>query len=70
VEVLDLEVLKSNNWEKFRPAVVMVETDLTLADDMNSDITKLLEDKEYLMLAKMVQSPSGSGNLIFCRKKF
>lgn len=70
VEGLDLEVLKSNNWEKFRPAVVMVETDLTLAEDMSSEVTKLLEDKEYQLLAKMVQSPSGSGNLVFCKKDF
>lgn len=70
VEGLDFEVLQSNNWEKFRPSVVMVETDLSITEDLSSPITKLLEDKEYKLLAKLVQNPNGSGNLIFCRKDF
>lgn len=70
VEGLDFEVLQSNNWELFRPPVVMVETDHSLTEDLSSPITKLLEDKEYKLLAKLVQNPNGSGNLIFCRKDF
>lgn len=70
VEGLDLEVLQSNNWETFRPSIVMVETDLSLEEDMHSPVTKLLEDKEYKILSKLVQSTSGSGNLIFCKKEF
>ncbi|WP_111672141.1 FkbM family methyltransferase [Algoriphagus litoralis] len=70
VEGLDLEVLQSNNWETFRPSIVMVETDLSLDQDMDSPVTRLLEDKDYRILAKLVQSTSGSGNLIFCKKEF
>lgn len=70
VEGMDYEVLVNNNWEKFRPSVIVVETDKELAHDLHSDITHLLEDKEYKLLAKMVQCTNGSGNLIFCRKDY
>lgn len=70
VEGLDFEVLRSNNWEKFRPPVVMVETDQPLVNDLTSNVTKLLEDKEYRLLSKLVQSSDGAGNLIYCRKDY
>ncbi|MCS5488979.1 FkbM family methyltransferase [Algoriphagus limi] len=70
VEGLDFEVLSSNNWEKFRPSLIMVETDLSLEEDLNSPIYQLLKEKDYKILAKLVQETNGSGNLIFCRSDY
>lgn len=37
VEGLDLEVLKSNNWDKYRPKII-------IAESLNSDITTISDD--------------------------
>ncbi|RAX54402.1 hypothetical protein CCY99_03350 [Helicobacter sp. 16-1353] len=53
VEGLDLEVLKSNNWEKYRPKVVLVESYLRDLDDLrNNEVYNFLSDKNYAILAK------------------
>ncbi|NVK52991.1 MAG: FkbM family methyltransferase [Flavobacteriaceae bacterium] len=70
VEGLDFEVLKSNNWDKFRPSLIMVETDLSLEEDLKSPIYQLLKEKDYKILAKLVQSNTGSGNLLFSRSDY
>ena len=70
VEGLDLEVLNSNNWEAFRPSLVMVETDKTIEEDLSGDVYKLLKSKDYTLLSKVVQSSSGTGNLIFMKNEF
>ena len=55
VEGLDLEVLESNNWEKFKPTYILVE-DLKkykISDmPLKSDIYKTLENKGYEFIAK------------------
>jgi len=43
VEGADYSVLKSNNWEKYRPQMILVEL-------LSSDIEKITEDKIYLLL--------------------
>jgi FkbM family methyltransferase len=52
VEGHDLEVLKSNNWDKYRPELVLVEE---LNDDIhqliNSPIANLMKDMDYAMIA-------------------
>ncbi|QRR03402.1 FkbM family methyltransferase [Dyadobacter sandarakinus] len=57
VEGLDLEVLSSNNWLKFRPKMVV-------AEDVNLDVEKLsdsgiynfLRSKDYVMVGKTLTS--------------
>jgi hypothetical protein len=50
VEGHDLEVLKSNNWSKYLPDLVAVET-LNSMDLANSDIAKYLQTKGYVLCA-------------------
>lgn len=54
VEGLDLEVLKSNNWEVFRPAVVLVEDSeaVLLAHSGDSKITKYMLERGYVFCCK------------------
>ena len=53
VEGLDLEVLKSNDWEQFRPRVVIVECLTALLDDIDSDpVYIFLKDKGYELYGK------------------
>jgi FkbM family methyltransferase len=54
VEGLDLEVLRSNDWNKFRPLLVLVEDSgaATLADCCSSPIAKFLDEWNYAPLAK------------------
>lgn len=53
VEGLDLEVLKSNNWDKYRPEMILAETSV-IADgiDFKSPIHNFLESKGYYFVAK------------------
>jgi FkbM family methyltransferase len=51
VEGLDLEVLMSNNWDKYRPSIILVEelrTNIHLLY-LNSDINKYLNSKGYTL---------------------
>jgi FkbM family methyltransferase len=53
VEGLDLEVLQSNNWEKYKPLIILVETSVVangLAID--SPIHLFLTEKSYELVAK------------------
>ncbi|MBT8517341.1 FkbM family methyltransferase [Polynucleobacter paneuropaeus] len=56
-EAKDLEILKSNDWEKYRPKIVLVE-DLNHQKNLSgsSEIENLLTDKNYQMMAKTVNS--------------
>ncbi len=62
VEGLDLEVLKSNDWEKYRPAVLVIETNLSIQDEINSEVVKYLEEQDYSLKAKTVIN-NNLGNL-------
>lgn len=53
VEGLDLEVLKSNDWERFKPRVVIVECLTALLDDINTDpVYIFLKSKGYRLYGK------------------
>lgn len=56
VEGLDYEVLQSNNWDKYRPKVVVCEVPLGSSTKINavldSDIYKFLQNKGYELVAK------------------
>jgi FkbM family methyltransferase len=57
VEGFDLEVLKSNDWEKYRPRVVLVETfGLSFIDLMGDPITEYLRAMGYVIYAKTVNT--------------
>jgi len=65
VEGLDYEVLQSNNWEKYRPQVILVE-DLEIENIIKIDHSKIyafLVDKDYILIAKTIRT------LIFKLKK-
>jgi hypothetical protein len=52
-EGLDIEVLQSNNWKKYRPAYVLVESTPHLLSDMNnSDLGKFMQQIGYIIFAK------------------
>lgn len=53
VEGLDLEVLKSNNWIKFRPAYVLVEChSASIKNIERNEIYKFMESVGYELFAK------------------
>lgn len=59
VEGLDLQVLKSNNWSKYRPQIILVE-DLNLYDSIdeyrNSGIVKYLNEQKYVLFSKTIRT--------------
>ncbi|WP_100611961.1 FkbM family methyltransferase [Confluentibacter lentus] len=64
VEGFDLEVLKTNDWDKYRPKVVVVESDVAIKQDVNSELVKYLESKNYRLIGK--SNINGDlGNLFF-----
>ena len=67
VEGLDLEVLKTNDWNIYRPKVITVETDATIKMDVNSELVKYLEYQNYKLIGK--SNINGDlGNLYFISK--
>lgn len=64
VEGFDLEVLKTNNWKKYRPKIIMVETDISLKDDLKSEMNNYLESVEYRLIGKSIIR-NNLGNLFF-----
>jgi FkbM family methyltransferase len=65
VEGLDLEVLQSNNWQKYRPRIVMVEDQLKVSDAFTSLPTyQFLRDQQYVLIAKTYST------LFFAEKDF
>jgi len=57
VEGLDLQVLKSNNWKRFRPKVVLVEIlGSSIQDIANSEEYKYLAEFGYKIFAKAINT--------------
>ena len=53
VEGMDYKVLKSNDWGKYRPKIILIEIlDLDLNNTMNNKIYKYLHDLKYGFYAK------------------
>lgn len=53
VEGLDLEVLKTNNWEKYKPEVVLVEEfGASVEEILSSEIYSFLVSKGYTFISK------------------
>ena len=57
VEGLDFMVLKSNNFEKYRPKVILIEIlGSSLNDIENNEISKYLKEYDYSIYAKAVNT--------------
>lgn len=64
VEGFDLEVLKSNDWIKYRPKVILIESDSELTDSFSCEISQYLISKNYSLVGKSLINYS-LGNLFF-----
>ncbi|EQB39812.1 hypothetical protein M947_04345 [Sulfurimonas hongkongensis] len=65
VEGMDFMVLKSNNFEKYQPKVILIEVlGSSLSDLENNKISKFLKEKNYSIYAKAVNT------VIFISDKF
>lgn len=57
VEGLDLEVLMSNNWDKYRPIMVIVEHLMSSLDELYNDkMTQFMKWKGYSLYAKTLNT--------------
>lgn len=56
VEGLDLQVLRSNDWEKYRPDFVLCEDILDFESLPASQVYKFLMEREYLLVAKTLRT--------------
>lgn len=64
VEGLDLRVLKSNDWKKYRPKVVLAEILAKNYDDLKSDeLTAFMVSKDYRLAAKTENTVFFTNNL-------
>jgi FkbM family methyltransferase len=56
VEGLDMAVLRSNDWDAFRPNVVVVEAVISLEDVLDSEVFHFMKERGYNALAKTVNT--------------
>ena len=54
VEGFDIEVLQSNDWKKYRPKIIMIESRFNVQEDVYSDIVRYLNDKGYRFIGKTI----------------
>ena len=52
VEGLELNVLKGNNWDSHRPRYIILESHQTLIEDLNSEVSNFLFQKDYSLIGK------------------
>jgi FkbM family methyltransferase len=63
VEGAEMSVLRSNNWEKYAPDVLLVEIiDIVVEDLLKTEVHHFLSEKNYNFFAK-------TGNTLFYKKK-
>ena len=56
VEGLDLEVLKSNNWDKYKPTFVLVEDSVDFANITSSETYIYLDQMGYELVTKTLRT--------------
>jgi len=57
VEGLDLEVIESNDWQKFRPEYLLVECVQTSLDDIKQDkVYEFMMHNNYMLFAKVLNT--------------
>lgn len=54
VEGFDLDVLKSNDWQKYRPKIIVIESDIPIKQDLDSEIVQYLKLQNYRLLGKSI----------------
>ena len=54
VEGFDIEVLKSNDWKKYRPKIIMIESRLNVKEDITSGIVTYLNIQGYRFIGKTI----------------
>lgn len=64
VEGFDLEVLKTNDWKKYRPKIIIIESDIPLKEDLDSAIVHYLALQNYRLIGKSIIHDD-LGNLFF-----
>lgn len=64
-EGYDLNILKSNNWNKYRPEIIIVETDLKKIEKVyDSNIVKYVISNGYEIIS-IIQQEEGIKNIFF-----
>lgn len=53
-EGFDFQILQSNNWAKFSPKIVLIESDLSLDEMLSSELNEFMKSKGYSYFAKTV----------------
>lgn len=57
VEGMDLDVLQSNDWNQYRPRVIMTEAERgTIEDQITSELHLFLKEKDYSCYSKLSRS--------------
>lgn len=57
VEGIDLQILKSNNWTKYRPKVVLAEClSKNVLEVMQEDVYKYMIEQDYSFIAKTINT--------------
>jgi hypothetical protein len=56
-EGIDIQVLKSNNWEKYKPSVILVEDQDEEVENLeNLETYKFLKPLGYRLIAKTIST--------------
>jgi FkbM family methyltransferase len=63
-EGFDFQILQSNDWEKYQPAVVLIESDVSFPNLINSKLNIFMNEHGYEFFAKTVRT------FFFKRKDF
>ena len=56
VEGFDLQVLQSNNWQKYKPMFILVEDRIDFNNLADSEVYKYLEEQGYQLVAKTLRT--------------
>lgn len=64
VEGLDLQVLKGNDWSRYRPSIICVESHGQLREDIQSETTQYMLNQNYVLFRKTMQGEE-VGTLFF-----
>ena len=69
-EGLDHDVIRSNDWNKYRPEFILIESFCSLKKDFECDSLSYLDKFDYHLIGKIVQYDDGIstiGSLVFKR---
>ena len=56
VEGLDLMVLKSNNWARYKPSYILVEDRIDFTNLSDSEVYRFLQEQGYQLVAKTLRT--------------